>query len=242
MLPKINKPAINFVVPSTKKSVPFRMMTRREEKILLVAKTSEDIADWLMAVRQVVQNCSIAPDFNVDSLASFDLEYLFVKLRAISISPTQKLTYHDHSDDKDYTVEVNLEQVEVSFPGGEQSNIEIANDTMLQMRWPSARTWANKNIINAKDVETAMDELVIDCVEKIWVGKQSYDVATTPKAEVQEFLDTLDVAAWDKIREFVSHNPHLSYWVEWVNTKGETRRFELKTLADFFPYSSTGGA
>lgn len=236
-LPKIDKPVTNLKIPSTGQQAPFRMMTRREEKILLVAKETKDVADWLMSIMQVVRNCCVASDLIIENLASFDVEYLFIRLRAMSINPTQKLTYHDHNDDKDYVVDVDLEKIDVVFPKDTKPTIELNGGTVLQMRWPPVSTWVNKKIIDTENAEDALDELVASCVEKIWSGNNVHDAKTTSHQELIEFLDTLDVSAWDKIREYVSNTPHLSYFVGWTNSKGEERKFELRTLADFFPFS-----
>lgn len=237
MLPKIKTPTFSIVVPSTNKPILMRMMSRAEEKILLIARTTDDVGDWLQAVKQVVNNC-VVDTFDVDKAASFDLEYLFIKLRSASISPTQTLNYRDHEDEKDYAVEVNLEDIKVEFPGGEdlKPTIEIGEGTILEMRWPPASTWTNMSILKATDPESAMDELVVACLSKIWVMNQAYDISGTPKEEVLEFLNTLDVPSWDKIRDRVAKTPHLSYWVSWTNSLGTDRRFQLRTLADYFSF------
>jgi hypothetical protein len=239
MLPKIKQPTFSVIVPSTGKPVLLRMMSRAEEKILLIARTTEDVGDWLQAVRQVVHNC-VQDAFDVGKAASFDLEYLFVKLRSASISPTQKLTYRDHEDEKDYAVDVNLEDIKVVFPGGDdlKNTIELGEGSILEMCWAPASTWTNADILKAEDPESAMDELVIACLEKIWIGNQAFNVKETPKAEILMFLNDLDVPSWDKIRNRISKTPHLSYWVSWTNSLGTERRFELRRLADYFSFGN----
>lgn len=236
-LPRIDKPIFPVVVPSTGKSTHFRMMTRREEKILLMAKTSGDEADWLEAIRQVVVNCAIDQALDVDSMTSFDLEYAFVKIRAASIGSKEPIVYRDHGDDKDYKVTIDFDKVEVVFPVVSKSTIELTADTRLQLRYPRASAFADSTITKAESPEDALDALVFHCLDKVWVGNQVYDAQTTSRAELQQFVEALDVKSWDSIREFVRDMPHLSYWVEWTNSLGEERRIELRTLSDFFSFA-----
>ena len=86
MLPKIKHPNFEFVIPSTKKKESFRPFLVREEKILLMAKASEDLSEALRAIKQIVNNCCMNTTFDVDRLTIFDLEYLFLQIRAISVN------------------------------------------------------------------------------------------------------------------------------------------------------------
>ena len=99
MLPKIKHPTFEFVVPSTKKKETFRPFLVREEKILLIAKSSDDKMDVLRALKQVVNNCAISKTFDIDKLALFDLEYLFLKLRAVSVSNIAKVRSEEHTSE-----------------------------------------------------------------------------------------------------------------------------------------------
>src|SRR4051812_20105698 len=101
-LPKIQHPTFNAEIPSTKKSVRFRPFTAREEKVLLIAKQSEDETDIMGAIKQVVNNCVISDAFDVDKLTIFDLESLFIKIRIMSVSNLAPVSYKDHGDEKVY--------------------------------------------------------------------------------------------------------------------------------------------
>ena len=101
-LPKIMYPQFDILVPSLNKKMKFRQFLVREEKILLVAKTSNEDNDILTAIKQVVNNCSMDPTFDVDTISVFDLEYLFLKIRSLSVSNVIKLSYKDYEDEKVY--------------------------------------------------------------------------------------------------------------------------------------------
>jgi len=238
-LPRLDKPIIPVVMPSNKKSVSFRPMTRREEKLLLQAKESKDPLAWVDAVRQVVTNCAV-DTIDVDAMASFDMEYAFVKIRAASIGSRETLSYRDAADGKLYDVEVNLDEVTVVFPPSVTDGvITVADGAKMKMKWPSALAWGDPEVVRAQDPEDALDALIAYCIERIWVGEETYDVASSPREEVLNFIESLDVTAWHGIREWATQVPHLSYWVEWENSLGDKRRVELRTLTDFFTFSST---
>src|SRR5574343_282713 len=97
-LPKIDYPILNIKVPSTKKEHMFRPFLVKEEKILLMAKESRNNADIFTAIKQVVQNCCLDEKFKIDALPIFDLEYLFIKLRAFSIDNVIKINYRDEEE------------------------------------------------------------------------------------------------------------------------------------------------
>jgi len=115
-LPKITHPMFDVIIPSTKTKIKIRPMLVKEEKILLMAKNGEEETEILAAVNQVVNNCIITDGIDVDKLALFDVEYLFVKIRAVSVSNVSKVSYKDNEDEKIYDFEVDLNNVEVKFP------------------------------------------------------------------------------------------------------------------------------
>ena len=114
-LPKVNIPIIELTIPSIKKLVKFRPFLVREEKILLIAQQSGSDTDILNALKQIINNCVQEPNFDVDDLTTFDLEYMFLKIRAKSVENIVKLKYFDHEDEKTYEVDVDLDKIEVEF-------------------------------------------------------------------------------------------------------------------------------
>jgi hypothetical protein len=106
LLPKIEHPTFKIKIPSTEKTHSFRPFLVKEEKILLMAKESKSTSDILSAIRQIVINCSVDEKFDIDKLALFDLEYIFLKLRSISVDNVVKVAYRDNEDSKLYYFEV----------------------------------------------------------------------------------------------------------------------------------------
>jgi T4 bacteriophage base plate protein len=232
-LPKIPHPTFTLEVPSTKKKVSFRPFLVKEEKILLMAKTSKDETDVLTSVKQIVNNCCETKDFDVNKIAIFDLEYLFLKIRANSIGNIIKLSYTDLEDSKEYSFEIDLNKIEVEFPEKSTNNkIEINSKTGILMSYPPASLYDDKEFL--KSGNEAFFELIIRCIDKIYVDDTMYDAKDYKKEEVTLFVENLGVKTFQKIQEFLNNAPSLKHVLKYRNSNSNERTIELTTLSDFF--------
>ena len=107
-LPKITHPTSDVTIPSNKKKIRIRPLLVREEKILLMAKETKDETDILVALKQVVNNCIITPNIDINDFTIFDLEYLFIKIRCFSIGNITNVAYVDNEDEKTYNFSVHI--------------------------------------------------------------------------------------------------------------------------------------
>jgi hypothetical protein len=232
-LPKISHPIFDVVIPSTKKKLKVRPMLVKEEKILLIAKASEDDASVLGAVRQVVNNCIVDADVDIDKLALFDIEYLFIKIRSFSVSNISKVSYRDNADGKIYEFDVDLDKVEVIFPDKIETNIKITDKTGIIMKYPEASLYADTELLSS-DGEEIVENLIIRCIDKIYDGDEMFDTKTFTIAEVKEFVEQLDVTTYDKMRQFFGNLPKLNYKIQYKNSEGNDREIIMSSLNDFF--------
>lgn len=208
-------------------------MLVKEEKILLIAKTGEDSNAILAAVKQVVNNCIVDADVDVDKLATFDIEYLFIKIRAVSVSNISKVSYRDNADQKVYDFEVDLDKIEVNFPKNVEKNIKITETTGILMKYPEAAIYSDNEFLETTP-ESIVENLIVRCIDKVYDGDQMYDIKTFTRQEVQEFVEQLDVNTYDKMRTFLTSVPKLYYKIEYKNSKGQNREIILSNLNDFF--------
>jgi hypothetical protein len=232
-LPKIMHPVFDILVPSLKTKMKFRQFLVREEKLLLVAKTSNDENDILGAVKQVVQNCAEDPNFDVDKLSIFDLEYVFLKLRSLSVNNVVKLSYRDFEDNKVYEFDVNLDDVTITEPGAIENKIPVADNIGIIMRYPSASLYSDKKFLSMPSQEAPVD-LVIRCIDKVYDADNVYDAKTYTYDQLIDFIDNLDVKSFDKLTAFLTSAPKLSYTIRYKNSLGNDRSIELSALNDFF--------
>jgi len=222
-LPKIDQPLFDAVIPSTQQKVMFRPFLVKEEKILLVAQQSGNDSEIIRAIKQILGNC-IQSEVNIDNLAIFDLEYLFLKLRSRSVNNIIKLSYKDTEDEKIYDFELNLDQV--------NSKIEINDDVGMMMRYPTADiTDKMGNITNEVELMTFF---IVNCIDVIYDADNVYPATDYSEKEISEFLDNLDVSTFEKIRKFFESIPRLHHTIKYKNSLGDDREIELTNLKDFF--------
>jgi hypothetical protein len=231
-LPKIDQPIYNINVPSLKKKYSFRPFLVKEEKLLLMAKESDKPSDILSAIKQVVNNCSLNNNLNVEKLPVFDLEYIFLKLRAVSVDNVVKIKYKDFEDNKEYDFEIDLNSVEVDFPEKNDPNIKITSKSGILMHYPTASLYDDKDFQNLE--KDYMFELIVRCVDKIYYEEDIYEAKEYKKQELVEFLENLTVATFEKILNFLTNMPKIHHEIVYKNSLGNERKIEFNSLNDFF--------
>jgi len=230
-LPKISQPLFDMTIPSTGKKITFRPFLVKEEKILLIAQQSENDTEIIRAIKQILNNC-IQEDIDIDNLAIFDLEYMFLKLRARSVNNVVKLSYRDTEDEKIYDFELDLDTIEIDVPAKINSNIDVSENVGMTMKYPSASiTDRMKDFDNEVDLMTFF---IVNCIDTIYDEDSVYVADEFSEEEITEFLDGLDVKSFEKIREFFENIPRLQHTIEYKNSNGSTRTIELSSLKDFF--------
>lgn len=232
-LPKIMTPQFKFEVPSTKQILMIRPMVAREEKILLMAKESQDTTDIFIAIRQVCNNCILAEGFEVNSLSVFDLQMLFIKLRSISVSNELKLSYEDKEDSKQYDFSVNLDEVIVKWPEEKPANIVIDKDTYITLKYPSSGLFADKSFLEADQRQT-VERIIKECVHEVVSKGTKTEFAGELPDEQDAFMESLPLKAMEDLTDYISKLPTVYYKIEYTNEKGTKRLIELTTLNDFF--------
>lgn len=233
-LPKINYPIYDIKIPSLKKSFKFRPFLVKEEKLLLMAKESQNASDILTVVKQIVNNCCLDKTFNIDKLALFDLEFVFLKLRAYSVNNIVNVSYRDDEDETFHEFEVNLDKVEVVFPNKIDNNIKISKNSGILMKYPSASLYDDKEFLNLdKDF---LFELIVRCIDKIYEDDTIYEGKDYKNEELSEFLENLDLKVFDQIQNFLVNIPKLNYEIDYVNKKGNSKKIVLSSLNDFFTW------
>ena len=223
----------DFVIPSTKKKIKIRPMLVKEEKILLMAKESKENGDILNAIKQVVNNCIIDSDIDIDKLPIFDLEYLFIKIRSISVSNITKVSYKDNEDNKVYDFDVDLDKIKVIFPETIEKRIMISDDTGIVLKYPDASLYSDDIFLNNSETEV-FEMMALNCIEKIFAGDEIHVPKDYTKAELMEFLENMDIISFNKFREFTSNLPKMEYTINYKNELGNDRKIVLSSLNDFF--------
>lgn len=230
-LPRLEHPVFSLTLPSTKKTLRFRPFLVKEEKILLMAASSQSLNDIMFAIKQIIRNC-LLDEYDVDSMPLFDLEYFFLQLRAKSVNNIIEVTYKDTEDDKSYSFRIDLDEVQVHFDPAHSSKIKLTEEMGLLMKYPS--TNFSKEVLQAKTEAEAKFELILDCLDKLWIEEEQYDFADETRDGKVDFLDQLTVEQFAKVRDFLETIPHLRHTINYKNSLGHDREIVLETLGDFF--------
>tara|TARA_R110000822_G_scaffold12674_2_gene45621 strand:- start:611 stop:1321 length:711 start_codon:yes stop_codon:yes gene_type:complete len=233
-LPRIDKPLFDLKVPSLDTAIKARPFVVKEEKILLTAQQSGSEKDIILAIKQVLQNCIVEPTFDADTLTTFDLEYMFLKLRARSVSNIIEVSYRDNDDNKVYEFEIDLDTVEMLQDKPINNKIMINDEVGIVMKFPSVTVLEGvPEEISATDL---VEYLVRSCIEQIFDADEVYLASDQTAEELSDFIDSLDIETFNKIREFFDSLPQLYHKLEYVNANGDERTIELTTLNDFFTW------
>lgn len=237
-LPKIQYPIYKIKTPSTKKEFNFRPFLVKEEKLLLMAKESKNNADILRSIKQIVNNCCVDNNFDSNSLTIFDLEYIFIRLRAFSVDNIVKISYIDEEDGKTYNFDVDLHTVEVVFPENSTKKdvnvIKITDNFGMIMKYPPASLYEDENFLNLdKDY---LFELIIRCIDKIYEDDNIFETKNYSNKELSEFLEGLDSKTFMKIQEFLTNSPKLMHKINYKNSFGNEKEIVLSSLNDFFTF------
>ena len=234
VLPKLDHPIHNIEIPSLKKNYKFRPFLVKEEKLLLMAKEGGSDADVLAAIKQIVNNCSLDPKLDIGKLAIFDLEYIFLRLRAVSVDNTIKVSYKDNEDQQVYEFDINLDEVKVEFPEKTDNKIKITNKSGLSLKYPSAALYEDKEFLSLdKDY---LFQLIIRCIENIYYEEEVYPAKDYKKQELEEFVENLDIKTFQKIQEFLINVPKMKYIITYKNSMEHDREIVLSSLNDFFTW------
>jgi hypothetical protein len=231
-LPKLSHPIFELTLPSTKQTLKYRPFLVKEEKILLTAQSSGDAKDIILSIRQVINNCILTEGIDVEDLTTFDLEYLFIKIRAKSVNNIITLTYRDLDDDKKYEVEVDLDTIDVIEDPNHNNKVDLENGLQLLMKYPKADLASSLKIVDGElDI---FFEVLKNCIDTIYQDDTAYKASDYSDEELDEFIQSLDVNAFKKIQEFFSTMPKLYHEIKYTNSLGKEKVIPLTNLNDFF--------
>lgn len=235
-LPEIKRPIFTMQMPSQKKAVSFRPFLVGEEKILLMAQQSGEDRDIVSAIKQILSNVIKDSWFNPKMLTPFDLEYMFLKLRAKSVSNIMDMSYIDNEDGKKYDFKVNLDDIEVTWPVGEFINkVKASEEVGIMLRWPTVDMLTN--LSSEATEEEIVDQMVAGCIASIYDAENVWIADEQDPAELMAFIDGLDPATYKEIRKFFDNMPAVVHTIKYKNSLDHDRTIELRSLKDFFTWA-----
>ena len=236
-LPKIAAPTYELELPSTGETIQYRPFLVKEEKLLVIALESEDTKQITTAIKTVIKNCILTKGIKVESLPTFDIEYLFLNIRGKSVGEELDVNIICPDDGRtEVSVMINLEDIEVQKNDEHEKKIKIDDSIMIEMKYPSLDQFIKNNFdFNKRNAMDQSFELIASCIGTIFTEDEAWSTADCSKKEITEFLESMNSSQFKGIEKFFETMPKLSHKVEVRNPKTKVEsEVVLEGLASFF--------
>ena len=242
-LPKLKIATYELTVPSTGQKVDYRPFLVKEEKALLMAAEDGSPKTIINAMKNIITACTQG-DIDLKTLASFDIEYIFLQLRGksvgdvveINLKKPEKITCEDELCPDAAQISVDIRDIEMDISKIEKPEIELTKDIGIKLNFPPIDTMAKYinpvgGTLKADDIFT----MIIECIEYIWDGDEIYKAKDSTKKELNDFIESLSSDQFDKIRKYFESMPRLTHEITWECLKcKKTSPLILEGLDSFF--------
>jgi len=231
-LPKIAAPQYELTVPSTEETIKFRPFLVKEEKLLLLANESDENNEMINAVRQIITNCTFEK-LDIETLALFDLEYVFLKIRAKSVGEVVNLKLLCEDDGETYAdVEINLDDVDIVWNDKHTNHIELTDDIGLMMRYPQF----DLIDMGGQGGETEyIFKMIKSCINQVYEGDTIHERSDFTDKDLDAFIESLTSEHFQKLQTFFETMPRLKHDVKFKNPKTKKQnKMTLEGMQSFF--------
>ena len=223
-------PVYDAILPSTGKSVKFRPFLVKEERALLAAQQSESVSVMLNTISSVVKNCLQEAN---KALTAFDVEFLFIHIRAKSVGEYSALTFTCRECDKKTPLNVDIRRVSVKETKKQDLLIKLSDTVSIKMRYPTIDQLLD--IEAEKDPDTIIEKTMACMIDTIYSGDEAISVKEEPISEILAFLDTLTSKQYAELRAFIDNTPTVELPVEWDCPHCKAKNnYTLRGLESFF--------
>ena len=233
-LPIINEtPKYNTVIPSTKAKVKFRPFLVKEQKVLLMALESQNEDDMLESIVDTIESCY--DGVTAHNLTTFDIEYLFTKLRSKSVGESTQIGVHCTHCEEVNEVDIVLEDVEIEEVG-QAPDIVLNDKFTLKLKYPSySKVRENSIDLADRSVGNLIFHLAVSSLDKLLTEEEAIDLNEEPLEERIKFLDNLNGNQFNEIMSFIENIPQLSYDIKFnCNSCGKENKQQLRGTESFF--------
>ena len=234
-LPTMDLPTHELEIPSNKKKIKFRPFLVKEEKVLLLALESDDEKNIRNSVLNLLKSC-ISTRIKLENLATFDLEYIFLNIRAVSIGEVVEISVTCQDDEKTQVkYSLNLTDVQVNFPDGHSNKIMLTDDTGVMMKYPSFDRFVENQFAQKEINEDTVIEIIAESIDQIFQGEEVFDSSTTTPKEFVQFVESLTNAQVEKLQKFFETSPRLEHKFKVKNPNTDVESdYTISGLQAFF--------
>ena len=224
-------------LPSTGKSIKYRPFLVKEEKVLVIALESEDTKQITNAIKAVLKNCVLTKGVKVETLPTFDIEFLFLNIRGKSVGEEIEVNIVCPDDEEtNVPVFIDLDSIQVQRSDDHTNQIKLDDDLMMEMKYPSLEQFIKNNFdFDEKNQMDQSFDLIATCIDKIYNEDEVWATADCTKKEVKEFLESMNSSQFKEIETFFETMPKLKHTIEVTNPNTKvTSEVVLEGLASFF--------
>jgi len=236
-LPKIATPTYELELPSTGETIQYRPFLVKEEKLLLIALESEDTKQITTAIKTVIKNCILSKNIKVESLPTFDIEYLFLNIRGKSVGEEIEVNIICPDDSEtQVSVNINLDDIQVQKDENHNNKIKLDDSIMMEMRYPSLDQFIKNNFdLSDKNAMDQSFDLIGSCIDKIYTEDEVWSSGDVTKKEIADFLESMNSSQFKDIEKFFETMPKLSHTIKVTNPVTQVEsEVVLEGLASFF--------
>jgi hypothetical protein len=236
-LPKISTPTYELELPSTEETILYRPFLVKEEKLLVIALESEDTKQITTAIKTVIKNCIITKNIKVETLPTFDIEFLFLNIRGKSVGEQVDVNIICPDDNEtNVSVSINLDDIKVQKNEEHTNKIKVDPTIMMEMKYPSLEQFIKNNFdFNNQNAMDQSFDLIASCIDKIYTEDEVWSTSDVTKKEVTEFLESMNSSQFKDIEKFFETMPKLSHKIQITNPKTKVEsEVVLEGLASFF--------
>ena len=236
-LPKIATPYYELELPSSGEKIEYRPFLVKEEKLLVLAMETQDQKQITRAIKEVIKSC-VRGSLKVESLPTFDIEYLFLNIRGKSVGEEIELNVVAPDDEvTEVPVTINIDDIKVIKNEKHKRDIDLGEGLQMRLKYPSLEQFISENFDmseGASNVEKTFD-LIATCVDTIYSADEAWTSADCTKKELNDFLDQLNTKQFQEIETFFETMPKLQHTVNIKNPKTKKKsEVVLEGLASFF--------
>ncbi len=236
-LPKIATPTYELELPSTGKTIQYRPFLVKEEKLLVLALESEDTTQITTAIKAVIKACIKTRGIKVETLPTFDIEFLFLNIRGKSVGEVLDVNVICPDDEKtQVSVQIDLDSIECRKTEGHTNKIKLDDTIMMEMKYPSLDQFIKSNFDMKEEnqMEQSFD-LIASCIDKLYSADEVWASEDCSKKEMSEFLEQLNSSQFKAIEKFFETMPKLSHTIKVTNPETKVKSdVTLEGLAAFF--------
>ena len=236
-LPKISTPTYELVLPSNGKKIKYRPFLVKEEKILIMALESEDMKQITNAVVQILTECILSRGVKVEKLSTFDIEYLFLNIRAKSVGETVEVNVTCPDDgETSVQMDIDIDSIKISKDKTHSNIIKVDDTISMKLKYPSLNQFVESNfeVTEQSNVDQSL-KMITSCIDIIYNEEESWSAADSTQKELEEFIEQLNTKQFKEVENFFTTMPKLTHKVKVKNPKTEVEsEVVLEGLAAFF--------